>query len=661
MKKRNYFHIVKMLCAFCIFTIPSQLWSQQNITVGTGTDTNWANAVTPFSTNFSGGKHQYLVPASNLLNNNAQAGDLIGLGFDIVDIPAIPGIDGMKIKISTTTSTTVPSSFVTNAQGATVVFSSATTQYPTLGWNYYTFQTPFTWNGTDNLIIQVCYNNTVSAGGNYGVKTAWAGGKVKGTVSNTTAGCSITGYGTTGWARPNMRFQFPQPPAADAGLTALISPSFPVCAMDSLVKVEINNEGTDTLTSAVIQWSVNGTLMTPATYAGSTPQFGFDTVTLGTVPGGLNTGDTILAWSTLPNAVLDSNSTNDSLLTVVYNSMNGYYSIDSSGTGDFISFNEALASLEIAGVCGPVVFTAIDSLYNEQLVLKNYMGLSDSNTVTFRSAAGIAEAVKIQFAGTSTANNFVVKFNNSKYINFENITIQSNGTTYARVLTVASTSDNSKFISFNNCDLRGPWTTSTSSYRTIAYLYSNGIKNWSFDYCKFSMGSTSLYVKGTGTTAPAKNISVSHSEFIGQRYMAIYGYNVENFDINDNYFFSNSVAGTSYAMYLYYISGGEIQNNFIPGTATWPRIGMRLYNINGGLNDYFDVANNRVYITSQNGLEAIYLYGGTFINVIHNTLTTRVNAAKTLHINGGNYNFVKNNSLQTLNNGWAIYTVGNGI
>ncbi len=662
MKKRNLFHLTKALFILCVFAFPLHLRSQQNIQVGNGTTTNWDNPVTPFSTNFSGGKHQYLIPAANLINNNAQAGDIIGLGFEIAAIPANPGISGMKIKISTTSSTTVPSQFVTNAQGATIVYNNtgATTIYPTLGWNYFTFSSPFAWNGTDNLIVQVCYSNSVSAGGNYGVKTSWAGGKVKGSWSNTTAGCSLTGYGTTGWARPNMRFQFPQPPAADAGVTALISPSFPVCNMDSLVKVEIKNEGTDTLTSATLNWSVNGTVMTAATYADSLPQFGLDTVTLGTVSGGLHDGDSILVWSSMPNNAVDSNTTNDTLLSVVYNSMNGNYTIDTSGVGDFTSFNEAIAALEANGVCGPVTFTAMDSVYWEQFTVSNFAGLSDSNRVTFRSASGVAKSVRIQHNGMGLADNYVVQLHNTKHIYFEDLMLRNNGGTYSRVISTESDVDNSHHIGFDNCFFRGRWTSSTSTSRSTVYLRGNNMHHITLSNSVIKDGSHGLYMYG-GSSSRNHHISIDNNEFQNQKYIGIYVYYTDDVNINSNYIWSDAIGSGTYGVRVYYSNNGEIANNHVKGNLNWPKYGMYLYNVTGGLGDPYQIYNNRIHVISSAGVNGFYNSNNLFLDYQFNSVFMGANSARCIYFTGGGYNTVYNNNFQNNGNGFAAYIVGSSV
>lgn len=660
MKKINLILLTKALIFMCAFAIPLRSWSQLNIQVGQGTTTTWDNPVTPFSTNFSDGKHQYLIPAGNLTNNNAQAGDIIGLGFEIAAIPATPGVTGMKIKISTTSSTTIPSQFVTNAQGAIVVYSNPATIYPTLGWNYFTFSTPFTWNGTDNLIVQVCYNNTASAGGNYGVKTVWAGGKVKGSWSNSTAGCNINGFGTTGWARPNMRFQFPQPPAADAGVTALISPSFPVCNMDSLVKVEIMNEGTDTLTSATLNWSVNGTLMSSVNYSDSIPQFGLDTVTLGTVAGGLSDGDSILVWSTMPNGTADSNTTNDTLLSVVFNSMYGNYTIDTSGVGDFTSFNEAIAALEANGVCGPVTFIAMDSVYWEQFTLSNFAGLSDSNRITFKSLSGVAKSVRIQHNGTGLNDNYVVRLHNTKHIYFEDLMLRNNGATYGNVIATESNTDNSHHIGFDNCFFRGRWTTSTSSSRATIYLRGNNMHHITLTNSVIQDGSYGIYLYGS-SSAYFSNIDISNNEFKNQKYCGIYGYYVDGIEIDKNYIWSNATGSGTAGLRLSNADNGTISNNHVQGNLNWPKYGMYLYNVSGGLGDPFQVYNNRIHVISSAGVNGFYNSGNYFMDYQFNSVFMGANSARCIYFTGGGYSTVYNNNFQNNGNGFAAYIVGSSV
>jgi hypothetical protein len=122
-----------------------------------------------------------------------------------------------SLKLGTTAATAL-SAYQT---GLTTVYTAPGTVLPVVGWNTYTFGTPFTWDGTSNLVVEVCHNNDpVGAcascwGGTATVAaTTTAYNSTYGQYADNTAPtnpwdlCSQISTGTTvtNTARPDMRF-----------------------------------------------------------------------------------------------------------------------------------------------------------------------------------------------------------------------------------------------------------------------------------------------------------------------------------------------------------------------------------------------------------------------------------------------------------------------
>lgn len=122
------------------------------VNIGTGsTSSNF-----PFTTYWIDGRTDMLYLASEITAAGGTAGQqLIKIGFDV--ITADPGVmNGFKVKIQHTTVTTL-SGFTTT--GWTNCYEGTYT-VPGTGWQYIDLSTPFVWNGTDNLLVEVCYNNS---------------------------------------------------------------------------------------------------------------------------------------------------------------------------------------------------------------------------------------------------------------------------------------------------------------------------------------------------------------------------------------------------------------------------------------------------------------------------------------------------------------------
>ncbi|HID37660.1 MAG TPA: hypothetical protein EYP39_09870 [Ghiorsea sp.] len=407
--KKNY--IFKTMLALFILVLGgsfSQVKAQNYFYIGTATTTSSSSDV-PFYTYYHDKRSSYIILASELQAAGA-SGSILSLALDVAT-PAAQAMNGFNVKIGHTTAGTI-AGFMT---GLTTVYSAAS-HTATSGWNNFAFTTPFAWDGVSNVVVEICFDNssytssstmyytTTSFNSSYGqYADSWAG-----------PGCTMT-TGSTPWGgatkRPNTRLEFSPPFPNDAAITALNNPTFPTCVMDSVVKVELKNFGTANLTSATVNWDVNGTVQASVAWTGNLAPFAGDTVTLGTYAGGFTDGDVLTVYSSMPNAIPDSNNVNDTLQTVLFTSLSGTYVIDAAGTGDFISFADAILAMENFGICAATVFEVVDGTYVEQIDLVTYIGMSSVNTVTFRSQSGNASGVMLSYSAASTADNFVVNFN----------------------------------------------------------------------------------------------------------------------------------------------------------------------------------------------------------------------------------------------------------
>ncbi len=123
--------------------------------VGNGTITNSSTGFpTPFGNYYWGAKHQFLIKASELASAGVLAGNINGITFDAAALNANPALDGFQIKIGSTAKNSL-SSFET---GLTGVYTNGS-YTPVQGINTFTFNTPYSWDGVSNIIIETCFNN----------------------------------------------------------------------------------------------------------------------------------------------------------------------------------------------------------------------------------------------------------------------------------------------------------------------------------------------------------------------------------------------------------------------------------------------------------------------------------------------------------------------
>lgn len=119
--------------------------------VGNGTLT----ASHPFKTFYMDARTDMLYLASEL---NAEWGNsparIMGVSFNVLNASPLV-MNGLTIKIQNTNLTSL-TGFI-NSEWNTVFYASYTLSGAS-GWTYFPFA-PFIWNGTSNLVIEVCYNN----------------------------------------------------------------------------------------------------------------------------------------------------------------------------------------------------------------------------------------------------------------------------------------------------------------------------------------------------------------------------------------------------------------------------------------------------------------------------------------------------------------------
>jgi hypothetical protein len=109
----------------------------------------------PFTTYWMDGRTDMLYTASELSSAGCFIGNITKIGFDVLS--ADPGVmNGFNIKIQSTNVSSI-SGFTTT--GWTTCYSGAYT-VPGTGWQFITLQNPFYWDGTSNILIEVCYNNS---------------------------------------------------------------------------------------------------------------------------------------------------------------------------------------------------------------------------------------------------------------------------------------------------------------------------------------------------------------------------------------------------------------------------------------------------------------------------------------------------------------------
>lgn len=135
-------------------------------TLGAGALNNGQQGVTPFSGFWGGSKHQYIIRVAELLAAGIPPGaDITSLALDVID--GGNTYPDFAISMMNTTVNALPGGYVA---GAAEVKAPAT-HITTVGINTFNFTSPFTWDGTSNILIQTCWSNGVNTSTGSAVKS----------------------------------------------------------------------------------------------------------------------------------------------------------------------------------------------------------------------------------------------------------------------------------------------------------------------------------------------------------------------------------------------------------------------------------------------------------------------------------------------------------
>ena len=119
---------------------------------------------TPFDATQQSQRVQFLYKASELTAAGVPAGSLTGISLAIQSKLSTRAFTGLTINLGTASVAYLVNGSVTLGSGMTTV--KTTTSYNTVaGWNNFVFDTPFTWDGTSNLVVELCFNNSATAAG----------------------------------------------------------------------------------------------------------------------------------------------------------------------------------------------------------------------------------------------------------------------------------------------------------------------------------------------------------------------------------------------------------------------------------------------------------------------------------------------------------------
>jgi hypothetical protein len=376
-----------------------------------------------------------------------------------------------------------------------------------------------------------------------------------------------------------MELIFIRPSAPnDIGIASLDSPK-DFCAGTHPIKVTLKNFGTLPVTSATINWTLNGVPQPAYNWTGLLDTLNATTretqITLGTQTFASGIPYAFKVWSSMPNNIADTVNLNDTVTVTRKAAMAGTFTIGGASPS-YPTVAAAVTDLVANGVCGPVIYNIRPGTYPTSIELGAIAGTSSINTVTFQSETGNRSDVILTNAATSTINNFVVRFNGAKYATFKNLTMSATNVSFSTVvqLSGASSSDNT----VESCDLNSLAATSTSTNNAVVFGTSGTMNhNTTFRDCNIRNGSYGMYIFGTNTTSTMNNLRVEDCNLTGAYYFPIYFYYLGQLKFIGNRVENTSAYATKYLGYFMYGYNTQIERNEFLSTGGSTAYGMYVY------------------------------------------------------------------------------------
>ncbi|KAA9333614.1 T9SS type A sorting domain-containing protein [Adhaeribacter soli] len=397
------------------------------------------------------------------------------------------------------------------------------------------------------------------------------------------------------------------PAQYDAGITAITSPAATILpGVSQPVTITFKNYGSNNLTSAVINWTVNGVAQTSYNWSGNLANNQTSgPVTIGnyTFPAGTFTLDVCI---TNPSGQPDGNNFNDCKAATIIscNALAGTYTINKNLPGsatNFVSFTSAANTLNSCGISGPVTINVAAGTgpYTEAVMFKDITGTSATNTITINGNGNtiVNPLVSVIYALSGDA----LTLNGAKYYRFDSLRVNS----------------------------------SVKALHGAVVALRNNAQNNTFTGCTFTHNNS--------TVSP-----YAQAVFLGA-------------GSSNNTFRNNTTRGAYYAFLNNGTSSSINNGNTFTGNTIIDAHGSAFYNLNttGTLIERNDISNPTRPNTFN--FTGIYLSSSTGVTIsknrIHNTHGASSSLTGTVHGiytsaagTAGSENIIKNNIIYNINN-----------
>ncbi len=455
----------------------------------------------------------------------------------------------------------------------------------------------------------------------------------------------------------------------DAGVASILSP-VNYCPGISDVKAVIGNYGNNKIDSLIVNWELNGVVKTPFAYINTLDTIGspnrvYDTITLGSENFLADSIYNIKVWTSMPNAVADTNNLNDTVQNVSQTSLSGVYTLNSLGTPsgtNYASFANFANAISTYGVCGPITLNVAPGSgpYVEQVNLDGINGTA-INTITIN---GNGETV--DYTATSATDEITFSIQNSSFITVDSLNVIASGATngialYMNNIDNVSILNSSFTIDTTSTSFSGPTCVRITGSQTSSSTTTN-VSNLTFEGNTLKGGYYAFSIAGATSSSVIRNNKITAFYLY-----AIYLYNNDGLlvELNDISKPFRTTATTTYGIYSSLNSNLTVNRNSIHdlfrGVLTSTSSAYPIYGTNDAtLGNENVFMNNLIYNIQHNGtVYGIYDLGSDYTKYYNNTVVLDY-AASTGGITRGIYNSSSATDLEFQNNVVYITRGGSG-
>ena len=249
------------------FYVASEAIAPGDVTIGTATTTSSNSGTSPFSQNWESNHSQYLILASDLTAAGLSAGNITAMSLNITSKVSTFPFTGYSIKMANSTLTSLTALTAptfTNVYGPTNYTSVA-------GANNFTFTAPFNWDGSSNILVDICFDNDPTSSGTFWSSndvvqartTAYT--SVAGNYADNSTLCGSTTAGSSGTTTNLPIFKFSGNATCSSPRKTVIATITPAPAFDITNDKTVCNNAITTLTVTTGASSFNNVTWSPVT------------------------------------------------------------------------------------------------------------------------------------------------------------------------------------------------------------------------------------------------------------------------------------------------------------------------------------------------------------------------------------------------------------